>query len=695
MTDLPNPAIPPLEPLPLGRADLSHLRPAAVGRFRYGVCYYPEHWDEATCEHDAEWMEAAGFNTVRMAEFAWDLLEPEEGRYEFGLFDRVIDRLYQRGLQTILGTPTAAPPRWLTVRYPEVLRRDASGVALSHGSRQHACLSSPIFRKYSQAITAAMAEHFRNCEAVAGWQTDNEIYCHFVDDHNADTERSFQQYLHLKYAGQIGELNRRWGTAFWAQTYRSFGEIPTPRDGRPTYLNPAHALDYARFLSWEAASFQHEQVAILRQANPRWFVMHNGVMRKIDYRGLFSRDLDFLGYDVYPMFVHQPATRAHCQAYGLDETRGMAGNFMVPEHQAGAGGQPPYFHNQPEPGEMRKMAWVSIARGADSLLFFRWRSCRFGAEQYWLGLIDHDNIPRRRYAEATWLGEELKTVGPAVLNTSVAVDCAVAAGDFEVRESHLTYSLGLPAPAQIGAEAHRVLWEQGLSVGCVHPEDDLSAIRLYIIPHWTLFRQEWALALEKWVEAGGVLVIGARTGSRDEDNNIVPQPLPGCLRELAGITVIEYGRLNGEGGRLPHLKIGETSLPARDWYEVLEPSPCAETVAVWEKDYPAGTTALTRRRQGRGWVYYVGTYLSAGLVAALLPEWRTLAKLEPAWPHAPAGVETVRRRGASGNVWFFINHREAAVELPTTPEGVNLLTGQPVGAQPLLLPRHGVAVIAT
>ena len=55
---------------------------------RIGVDYYPEHWPEEVWEQDADRMQDAGVSVVRMAEFAWSRLEPEEGVYEFGWLDR-------------------------------------------------------------------------------------------------------------------------------------------------------------------------------------------------------------------------------------------------------------------------------------------------------------------------------------------------------------------------------------------------------------------------------------------------------------------------------------------------------------------------------------------------------------------------------------------------------------------------------
>src|SRR3954470_1351773 len=77
--------------------------------FLFGVCYYPEQWPRDYWERDADRMRECGVNTVRMGEFAWALMEPEEGRFDFRWLDDAIDVLAKRGIRTILGTPTATP----------------------------------------------------------------------------------------------------------------------------------------------------------------------------------------------------------------------------------------------------------------------------------------------------------------------------------------------------------------------------------------------------------------------------------------------------------------------------------------------------------------------------------------------------------------------------------------------------------
>lgn len=670
----------------------SHRRTTEFKEFLWGVAYYPEHGELATLDLDAQRMRAAGMNTVRMAEFAWDRMEPEEGRYDFSLFDDAIARLGAKGIRTILCTPTAAPPRWLSLQHPEILRVDAKGVVQRHGSRQHASTASDLYRDYSRKITRAMAEHFRDNPHVIGWQTDNEFNCHFSEDYSAGAEQAWVEFLRGKFAGDIGALNRAWGTAFWAQTYARFEDVPLPAHGQPTHLNPAHRLDYSRFIAWTVARFQHDQVEILRAAQPRWWITHNGLFRLIDYRGQFGRDLDVLGCDVYPMFTWDPRQRGATQAWALDAARAWTGNFWVPEHQSGPGGQTDYFHDNPEPGELRRMLYTTVAHGADSVLLFRWRTARFGAEEYWCGVLDHDNVPRRRYDEVAKTGAEFARVGPALLGTHVAIDTAIAATDFDNTHGHEALHFGLPSSDQVAAELHGHFWRAGYSVGVVHPGDTLAGLKLYVVPHFALLDPTWLPSLESWVRSGGVLVIGARTGTKDLDNNVVTDLLPGAARSLVGATVVEYGRQNSAEQRPLDLEIGGQSVRSRDWYEQLAPDDGTQVWLKWTTRHQAGSPAATLRRLGDGAVVYVGTYLNGAVGEALMPELAKLAGIKPALAGAPAGVEVVRREANDRVLWFLVNHTEQEHVVRGIPAGRDLVSDRDVAGD-VTLPPRGVAVV--
>lgn len=680
-------------------APLSHLRPTQLREFLYGSAYYPEHWEAAIRAGDPELFRAAGWNVIRMGEFAWDILEPTEGVFNFALFDETIARMGAVGIRTIFCTPTAAPPRWLTRDHPEVLRVDADGRRQQHGSRQHASHFSPVFREYSCRITRALAEHFRENPHVIGWQTDNEFHCHFREDYSPAAEAAWSEWLRAHFANDIGALNRAWGTAFWAQTYQRFEDVPLPRPERPTHPNPAHWLDFQRFLSDGVTDFQHDQVEILRAAQPRWFVTHNGIFSSIDLRGRFTADLDFLGYDSYPFFDDNPDTRPAGHAFNLDHTRAFSGHFLILEHQSGAGGQGSYYHDKPEPGEMRRLAWASIARGADGLLFFRERSCRFGAEEYWEGILDHDNVPRRRYHEAARLGTELARIGPELLGSHVRVDIGVAGADFTVQHGHEPITHGLPSPKQMAEAIHGVFHRAGYAVGIVHPEDVLGSLRLYVIPHFAIFDPAWVPALEKYVEQGGTLVIGAQTASRDLHGNVVPETLPGVLRGLVGATVEEYGRQNRPDLRPLPLRLAgaEADTPTTLWYEQLAPdaNTATEILAQWAARHLAGSAAITRRALGKGQVLYVGTYLTREFTESLLPLLDRLGAL-PEKISTRTGLEVIERVHSDGRrVQIFINQTETTLRLPA-PAGARRewIREHPLKAgADLELPPNEIAVV--
>jgi beta-galactosidase len=382
----------------------------------YGVDYYPEHLPEERWGEDARLMKEAGLNVVRMGEFAWSLFEPRDGVYEFEWMDRAIYVLDQQGIDVVLSTPSAAPPPWLSQSYPEAIMVDANGHKLSTGGRRFTCPTSPIYRRLSIRIAQQLAEHYSHNPAVIGWQIDNELsygasprcYCENCRD-------SFRGWLRGKY-GSLGKLNESWGTSFWSQTYTSWTQIPVPLPSGADH-NPGLLLDYMRFQSDAYVTFLCEQVAVIRQICPHTFVTHNvsiPFMDTINNMDL-AKHLDFLSEDTYPGFwrimpynnppegsradLFKPENIAMLSAWGYDAIRGQKNgdSFWVMEQQSGPSGQK-IFSPAPRPNQLRLWVYQALARGARAITHFRWESCTFGAEEYWHGILDHDLVPRRRYA---------------------------------------------------------------------------------------------------------------------------------------------------------------------------------------------------------------------------------------------------------------------------------------------------------
>lgn len=693
-------------------------RPINLDTFLVGTPHYPEHVDESYWARDAERMAAAGFNVVRLGEFAWHIFEPREDQFDFELFDRAIAGLGRRGIKTILCTPTATPPRWLTTHYPEVLRVDGHGRPASHGSRQHADTASPVYRLHSRRITRAMADHYRDNPDVIGWQTDNELNTSESRSYSAASRLEFQKFLEAKYQ-TITALNQAWGGDFWATAYDNFDQVVLPLDGAPVFPGPGHVQDFHRFLAFATARFQHEQVTILRETNPDWFIYHNlGRLDDIDFRGQFTTDLDFAGYDIYPLLYDEferNGSAAQAQALHLDLCRGFSGNFLVPEQQSGFGAQPGFVTLTPEPGEMRRMAWTSVARGADGLMFFRWRPAHFGAEIYWMGIIDHDDVPRRRYDEAKQFAIEASELAPLLLGTSVHMDVGIAGGDFDNQQAHRTYPMGLPSPQDEAVLLHRYCYERGIACGFIHPEDDLSRLKLLYVPHWLIWQEGWTDRIRRFAEAGGTVILSARTGSRDADNHVIREAAPGrTLSALAGITVREFGRLVGPGeeGLFPSggasssghqpaesarrrytFRIGNRDFTAAYMYELIDLAVGTEALARWSNRFLDGEAAITLRTVGQGRVIYAGTYLSEALIEAFLADELRRAGVEPLLADKPAGCEVSLREGPQDRLLFVLNTTHEPITVPNVPAGRTVFGDATPSGGTLHLPGYGCVVI--
>ena len=211
--------------------------------FYFGADYYPEHWPEERWPEDARLMAEAGFNVVRLAEFAWSQMEPEEGSFDFAWLDRAIDILAVRGIRVVLGTPTASPLPWLMAKSADLFLVREDGRRSTYGNRREYCPNHPLIREHGMRIVTKMASHYAGHPAVVAWQIDNEFghacYCPVC-------RSQFQDWLRDRY-GSLGTLNDAWGTAFWSHIYTEWSQIPVPvTTGRTP--NPGLYLDYRRFV---------------------------------------------------------------------------------------------------------------------------------------------------------------------------------------------------------------------------------------------------------------------------------------------------------------------------------------------------------------------------------------------------------------------------------------------------------------
>lgn len=659
-----------------------------------GVDYYPEHRSRQVWQSDAELMQAAGFNVVRMAEFAWINMEPCEATFDFEWLDESLAILANHGISAILGTPTAVMPAWLSHKYPETLATQANGQRQRWGVRKNNCFSSGAYRLLSERITSAMAEHFASTPNVIGWQTDNEFggpvcYC--------DTCRSeFHAWLKARY-GTLAEVNRAWGTFFWGHTYTDWAEIPLPDDF--STHNPSLCLDWQRFNSWLNVRFQADQVRIIRAHCPSHFVTHNfmGLFSELNYYDL-ARDLDFVTWDNYP--VGDAPSVKYDAATAADVMRGLKrSNFWIMEQTAGAPGWGQFGRN-PRPGEIRQVAYQQLAHGADGQIWFRWDTSTAGREQYWHGLIGHDSKPLRRYHEAAQVAREYHQLAPELENTTIATPVAMiydyeSIWAFKAQPAY-TQSLwdssgGAGNYHNAIRRYHRALLRAGVNVYMVAPDTDFTSYKVVFAPHLYIMPDSLASRLEAFVANGGILVCDGRTGVKDATSLMHARTPPGMLSAALGICIEEYEALSSD---MQYPMVGSGTFPGTftaiqyaDWTSTTTAEPLV-TLDVW---HLAGYPALTRNSFGTGYGYYSAVNVKEEayydqLVADVLNK-AYIPRMQP-----PPGVEFSTRQGDGRELLFIINHWEVA-QTVSVPAGKLELITNTWTRDTLVLEPYGVAVL--
>ena len=642
----------------------------------FGVDYYPEHWPQARWETDVQLMKEMGLDVVRLAEFSWSKLEPAKGQFNFAWLDEVITLLGNAGIKVILGTPSAAPPAWIIKQNPEIQPIDYQGRVRHFGGRHHHCQSNQVYRDHIKRYVTAFGAHFGKNENVIGWQIDNELgNSHYDLCMCPSCEASFQNWLQEKY-GNIENLNRQWGNVFWSQDYPDFTHIQAPRI-TATGANPSAMLDWRRFCSDLIVDFHKHQSIILREAAPGKFITHNymGFADKVNYYDL-GKDLDFVSHDQYPGgFFHevQNDPNAAYHAAALDVMRATKEqSFWIMEQQSGQTGWE-ILGRAPQPGQLAMWATQCIAHGADAIVFFRWRVCTVGTEQYWHGVLPHSGIPGRNYNELKTFIHKTKPLMKEIQKTvptskvgiiysydqSYAIDIQPHHPDMKYVKHLMTY--------------YTPLFNRNVPIDFVAETSDFSKYDVLIAPLQYIMPQGLEEKYKAYVENGGTLVMDIRAGVKDENNiNKSDAAIPGkILGEVLGLEIPEYDCL-----RDVNVKVlwDGVEYEGEKWADIINLKG-AQALAYYNSEFYAGTPAVTLNHYGRGRAYYVATQPGEALGAKLAEEWICQYNLFN-FGSTPPDVEMVHRQGDHKAYIFVINHSNSPKKVKIPKDLVPYFPGQ-------------------
>jgi len=676
----------------------------------FGVDYHPEQWvfpysgtpenPEAQWQIDAELMATAGFNVVRIGEFAWALCEPQDGKFDFSWLRRVMDVMGKAGLQVVLATPTAAPPIWLARKHPEILPLDERGHVKHEGTRRAVCLNSDIYWNYSKRVVEQMAKALGNHPQLIAWQIDNGVGSHFTEaSFNEGSRLEWQSWLKMKYE-TIPNLNAKMGLRHWGQTVNDWSEVPMPMVA-PTQHNPALVVDWCRFCSDTIVAFVRMQADILHEATPHAPVTTNlrALRHRFDHFDLADA-IDFVSIESTSAIKPKSADLA-CEIDMLrslkkTDVRAPDGDngFWVMEQKAGNVSWQE-VNSLIRPGHLRLFTYQLFSRGATAVLFFRWRQPRIGSEKFHGAVMPHHlRKDARVYREVSQIGEELKLLAPALKNSRVMPEVCILYthdNDWALQQPNQPNKFfSLREHIQL---IYNALHDKNIQVDFARPTEDLSKYRLVFAPSLHMLSAGEADRLKLYVQNGGTLVSTFNTGLVDEHHIAPDTGYPHNLTDLFGLEVVEFDML--PPGEENHLTF-KGSFPtthlhsARFWCDLIEPKGC-QTLASYAKDFYSGKPAITLNTFGLGKAVYLGTMCQQPFYNDLVGWLRQLCNLHPLLK-VPENVEVSMRQSDDTKIFFLLNHQNTPVRIQFYKPMHDFLTGTTFSGN-YDLPPHGVLVL--
>ena len=656
-----------------------------LGGLLHGGDYNPDQWLDRPdiLEKDIALMKKAGINSASVGIFAWSALEPQEGVYTFEWMDRVIDRLYENGIYTVLATPSGARPVWMDEKYPEVRRVRPDGLRNIHGQRHNHCMSSPIYRQKVRQMNTLLAKRYGSHPGVILWHLSNEYggacYCDLC-------RKKFQEWLRKKYHDDIGALNHAWWTAFWSHTYTSFDQIDPPMEhGEHSVLGML--LDWRRFTTENTAEFMRAEIEPLRQysklpvtTNFMW--MYGG----LDYHTL-AKDLDIISWDAYPRWhnneetVYDTATQTAFN-HSLMRSFKRGQPFMLMESTPSQVNWMP-FNKLKRPGIHALACLQAVACGSDTVQYFQFRMGRGSFEQFHGAVVNHTGRDdTRTFREVSEVGQLLRTLSPVAGSSPVTKKAVIY--DWDNRWA----IEDMAGAAKNDKKYHEVCYEHfdalrrlGEDPDVISSTESFDGYDLICAPMLYLLKPGVAQRLKDFVAQGGTLVTTWLTGYVNETTLAFLGGFPGDgLMELTGVEAEELDTLYP--GQTNGVQVGDERYETAQFCELLSlRSPETRVLGSYTQDFYQGQPAITIHPYGKGKSVHIATRVEKQCLIDLYSGLLSMSPPPKEPVLLPNGVEVHRRVNADTQYTFYLNFSEEEVTLPALPRDCrDMLTGERLSA---------------
>ena len=664
----------------------------------FGGDYNPDQWSEETWDDDVRLMKKAGVNTVALAIFSWDRIQPQENRWDFGWLDRIIDKLGKAGIATDLASATATAPLWLYESHPEVLPRDKYGHPVNAGSRQSWSPTSPVFKEYALTLCRKLAERYGTNPYVTAWHMGNEYGWNNREDYSDNALEAFRAWCRRKY-GTIDALNQAWGTTFWGQEMNDFDEVLIPRFmGADSMVNPGQKLDFERFGNDMLLDFyKAERDAIAEICPDKPFTTNFMVSTDqccMDYAD-WANEVNFVSNDHYFHEGGEMHLDELACSDALMDSFALGKPWYVMEHSTSAVQWKP-LNMRKRKGETVRDSLAHVAMGADAINFFQWRASAFGAESFHSAMVPHAGEDTKLFRQVCELGETLRTLADAGVQGS-ELERSDTAILFSAESEWATRSQTLPSMKlnhwHDVRDWYRAFLNAGSRADIVPLKYDWSDYKTVVLPTVLMLSAVDTRRLADFAAAGGRVVVGYATGLIDENFHTwlggYPGAGDGLLRDMLGIRGEEFNILgSGVEGEPEAIRLGAGGEVALEDAAALN----GATTRLWQNDVTVtgdrtqvlamyageeadeweldGMAAVTRNPYGAGEAYFVGCDLDVADLTKLIRTYLA-APAQSQQSQANTDVLHTVRKSADAAFDFYLPRGKKEVEL----QGVE---GEPV-----------------
>ncbi|RKD30798.1 beta-galactosidase [Lacrimispora algidixylanolytica] len=574
----------------------------------HGGDYYPEQWlnEPQILEEDLKLMKQAGINTVTLGVFSWSFLEPEEGEYKLSwLIDRV-NLLYENGISVIMATPSAARPKWLADRYPEVLRVNEEGVRQLFGGRHNHCYTSNVYREKIRVINQKLATTFSAHPGILMWHISNE---YGGECHCPLCQEAFRKWLEKRY-DTIENLNMRWCTAFWSHVYLSFDQVESPSTIGENMVHGLN-LDWKRFVTEQTADFVRWEIKALKDAGAMQPVTTNFMY---DYKGLnykkLSKEIDVVSWDSYPLWhKNKEILTARDNGMQHDYMRSLKKKPFLLMESCPSSTNWQGVSKLKKPGMLELNSLHAVSHGSDSVLYFQIRQSKGSSEKFHGAVIDHyGGEDTRVYQEVCHIGESLdglKELAGTEVKSKVALIYDIE-NRWAMEDAQGPRNKGLYYK-EAAVKIYSAMKKLGLNVDVISMEDSLTGYDLVAAPMLYLFHSGIEDKFRKFVNEGGKLMLTYWSGIVDEWDSCFSGGVPHDLMDVVGLRSTEIdGLYDGEYNHMIPKSGGmeEIRYECNHLCDIVSLKG-AEVLATYKDDFYHGYPALTKNRYGKGVAYYV------------------------------------------------------------------------------------------